>query len=238
MREMYFLALSQFTKIDEICLLQFLCIASIYFVASQHPNHIPWQGLLRFSQLYSAFGKENIMSPQFNTFYHKHLASLVTMLIIGVTLCIPQNDAFAQVRGRFSLTGNIVLPASTSTLIGTLNGVELRLVNSSGATVDVVSIGSSGAYLFSNVTTGVFTVIPRRVGGTNSGSTFSPTSATIELTSGTTSTPVSIPNFLMQLELPVISGRMVMLHDYSICQYHHSQWWLRFASTSSERWHI
>ncbi|TAE23451.1 MAG: T9SS C-terminal target domain-containing protein [Candidatus Kapaibacterium sp.] len=155
------------------------------------------------------------MSSQFNTFHHKYLASLVAMLVIGVALCISHNDAYSQVRGRFSLTGNVVLPATASTLIGTLSGVELRLVNSSGTTIDVVSASSSGAYLFSNVTTGVFTVIPRRIGGSSgisSSTTFSPTSATIEVTSDL----VRIPTFLMQPDLPIISGRVVMLHDWSV----------------------
>ncbi len=154
------------------------------------------------------------MSSQFNISSHKRLAALVMTLLVGIALCISHNDAYSQERGRFSLTGNVVLPATASTLIGTLNGVELRLVSSSGATVDVVSLGSSGAYLFSNVTTGVFTVIPRRVSGGVS-ATFFPTSATIEISTNSTN-PVRFPDVLMQPELPVISGRVVMLHDYSI----------------------
>lgn len=110
-----------------------------------------------------------------------------------------------QAPGRYTLSGTLELPATTATLTGLLDGIELVLTNETGATV-VVRSNSSGGYLFTNVTTGVFTITPRRAG-----TRFSPSVTTVSVTTD----GVRVPTFTVFPDLPVISGRIIMANDPS-----------------------
>jgi hypothetical protein len=113
--------------------------------------------------------------------------------------------AYAQ-QGRTSLFGEIRLTATAATLTGALGGVELTLADSSNNVVAVVNSVSGGGFIFQNVTSGVFTITPRK-----QRASFFPSVTTVTVSSS--AQVVNIPRFEMLPELPTISGRVILLQN-------------------------
>lgn len=151
------------------------------------------------------------MSPRHLPFSSTNAANhglmrYAALLLTFLCLVVSGTSLQAQ-QGRWTLTGQVALTATASTLTGTLGGIELTLTDETGSTVSVATSNSAGSYLFANVTTGVFTVTPRRPG-----TIFFPSSTTLTVTTET----VRVPTFTMLPELPVITGRIVMQNNLAV----------------------
>lgn len=213
MQKTHFLALSQVAKIDEF-----------YFV----PIYQTVQNSVSFAHLHTARKSDtptlpkgnNIMSPALRIFprseqmQYAHLDIVRScfmrsrfLWVVFACLLIVAAPIKAQQQGLLTIFGDITLPSTASTLVGTLGGVQLTLTDNTGSTVSVTASSGGGGFLFTNVTSGVFTITPSRAG-----STFFPSSTTITVTSQT----IRLPTFTMLPELPVISGRIVLLQDVNI----------------------
>jgi hypothetical protein len=153
------------------------------------------------------------MSPLyiFSRFLNPHraggLRSRLFFVLCACLLAFSAPAAKAQQQGLLTIFGDITLPSTASTLNGTLKDVQLTLTDNTGSTVSVATSNGGGGFLFTNVTSGVFTITPSRAGAI-----FFPRSTTVTITTET----VRLPSFSMLPELPVITGSIALLQNLNI----------------------
>lgn len=122
---------------------------------------------------------------------------LAAVLLLGIVFTCPQH-LYSQEVGR--IHGTVTLPSTVATLTGTLGGIPIRMVNTTGTLIASTTTTIDGSFSLSDIATGTYQIVPLLDDGA-----FFPKSTTITVSTE----DIARPNFSFIPPLPVISGQIL-----------------------------
>jgi len=122
---------------------------------------------------------------------------LAAALLVSIVAMRPYHIQAQQV-GRIS--GAVTLPPTVATLTGTLLGVPINLLSSTGTVIASTTTTLGGNFSLSNIPIGTYSLVPTLGGGV-----FFPSTTTITITTEN----IARPSFVFIPPLPVITGQLL-----------------------------